>query len=244
MAVNFHDLLAAVGLRVDALRGGTVSVPDATPVGLETAYNVRPLTIANWQSARFSFTAALNALTDTEAEIAQAVSNTDQHPFRKLIETDSGSLASGAQLPTVISTAAVIGKRGEVRDATNNVHCTEQPFEIVNRKINTAFFATERYHFTEVSGRVFHTRTNVIVKLPVYDDSARRTAAAANGAILFPAITWLYVSGALSKLFRNGFLENQSSLYAQHYLAGMQNLTAGATAVSPLPNAPSVSAET
>lgn len=243
MPVNCHDILALVGLRVNALRGGSVAVPDATAAGIDATYNTRPLTLANWQSVRFPFTAALHAITDTEAEMAQAISSTDQHPFRKWLETDSNALASGAQLPTAISTAAVLGKRGEVRDATSNIHCTEQPFEVVGRKNDTAFFATARYYFTELNGRIFHTRTNVVVKLPVYDESARRTAAIANGAVLFPALAWLYASGALSKLFRDGFLSDQASLYAQHYLAGMQNLTAGDTAANPLPNAPVVSPE-
>lgn len=232
MPVTFHDVLAEVGLRANALIG-------TTPTALETTYNTRPLTTSNWQSARFSLTAVLDAIVDTEAEIAAVIADTPQSRWRNVIEVDSASLANNSRLPTYItsSTNLIIGKGGVVRDASDGIPLTEQPWQVVyHANVLSPVLGVGQYYYTIDSQYIRHTRTNVIIRVCVFDLVARKTAAAANNAILFEALRPAYVSGALSRLHRDGRFTDQAGLYGQHFGASLSQIQAGGGA-SELPEA-------
>ena len=231
---TYHNVLAEVGLRINALTGADASA-------LNTTYATRPLTTSHWRSARFPFAGAKDAILNAEAMIVNTVAETDQHPWRKYLLATTGNLASGDSLPTTISSKNVIGVVGDVRDSTSGRKLTEKSFQEVIRKSN-AFF-TRGVHFFHVtaSRRIYHTRTNVVADLCTYLRTTQATAYDSNGAYLLPDLAEpLYVAGALMLLTRDGRFESQAALYGSYFNAALQAIAQGKTSFAPIPAPPVV----
>lgn len=229
MTVAYHDLLRGAALRVNALEG-------AQAAALETTYLTGTLSAANFKSATFPFTAIKAAILMAEGKLAAAIGDTGNHPWRQYLVGVTALLAHETALPKLdANSKPIIGAWGSVYDGSDGTACTEQPLEVIRRRVRNAnsFFRTPVYHYKLDGGRIYHTRTSVYLDCCVYDRAAQKAAMDANGNMLLPdALEEALICGALSYLVRDDAFVNQAGLYRAYFNETEAGIRAGLTSVS------------
>jgi hypothetical protein len=212
MAVLYHNILAQIAIRANALVG-------AQAAALETNYTTRPLTSANFKSSIFPFTAVKDALQTAEERFAMAIANVRKHTWRSSLLGVTATLAHKADIPAVDGAGKkIIGVWGGVYDYTDATECTEASVAQITRwvrMISAGTLKTPYYRFNKDGDRVLHTRANVVAKVCVYDRATQRTAIDANTAMLLPDVceAGLYALG-VAQLVRDDEFMNQSARFA------------------------------
>lgn len=214
MAVTYHEVLASVALRVNALTG-------ADKTTLESSYNIRPLTTTQFQSTIFPFSDFRTAILSAEQKLAQVIAKSDDDGHRSFIMGTTSALASGAILPSTSSTGqTIIGHFGNVLDgADTTISCAPQPVQIIRRRLATpTLWKIPVYNFAFVGNRIFHTRTTVILECPIYDYAIRKTAYNANGNMLLADdMMEALICGGLSLLIRDDEFGGQAATYSAYF---------------------------
>jgi hypothetical protein len=236
MSTPWHDLLADTAIRINALIGTAAGA-------LETTFLVRPLTSANFQSTVFSFTDVKYALINAEEKLAHAIASTSGHPWRAtpVFAGVTASIANEAALPAVSSIGAgqIIGELGSVHDATDGTVCTEKPLAVIRRRVrNAASFPTGSniYHYHIDGNRIYHTRTNVVIDVCVYNRATQLAALTGNADILLPDVLGeAYVCGAVSYLVRDDEFTGQAELYRAYFNDTLSMIRGGFTEVPAKP---------
>lgn len=216
-------------MRVNAVVGAQAST-------LETNYNVRPLTTAQIVSTIFPFTSLKNALQEAERKLVTAIANTGNHPWRQYLAGVTGNLAHKAALPTTSAASKqIVGIWGSIYDASDGVPCREKPLGVITRRVRNSgsFYRTPVYYYKLDGGRIYHTRTNVIIDCCVYDDAAQTTAINSNTAMLLPdVLADALVSGAVSMLVRDDEFTQQAALYRGYFNDWLGAINNGMVSVS------------
>lgn len=186
-----------------------------TTAGMETAYATSPLTSTQIGSPIFPYTALVDTLFMGVGRYVDAISNS-AHPNRSYLRGLTSNVANKAALPTVTSgSIPVVGIPGDVYDASDGTPCDPMPLrEVVLRATNSgSFFKNETYWFNITGGTVYHTRTNVIIEVCQYSESAQRAILAANGDFFLPDdIQAGVVDESLRQAFRDDeFIQQQNS---------------------------------
>src|SRR5713101_5860725 len=127
---------------------------------------------------------AENAFPSIVEELAVSVAMNLDHPWRGLIADVTANLANAALIPTTgMGGKQIIGKLGSVYDASDNNICGESftVEEIRQLRFNPNNWRVLDVYAFAISGRrIYHTRTNVVIDVCVYDPVAVKTAIAAN----------------------------------------------------------------
>jgi len=226
---SYHDILAAVALRVDALVG-------TQKTALQTTYTTRPLTASNFQSTIFPFADLKAGILCAEMQIANAVADTGNSPYRSYIKSQTGDLANGDEIPSIDENRVpIIGIYGAVRDADDStiVYFEKSLPEIQRRNRNaTTFYCVPVYYFRMDGTAIYHTGTNVKIDCCVYDVDTQIGAIDADGAILFPTLEHLYVDGGLKRCVRDDEFVAQSGLFSSNFEDELMAIRKGLTSVS------------
>lgn len=234
----YHDLLAAAALRINALTGVTGAL-------METAYTTRPLTTTQFQSAIFPFSSIKQALLNTEGKLAHTIASTAGHPWRASIQGITGTLVHKAPLPIVsAASASIIGEFGSVYDSADGTVCTEQPLEVIRRRVRNAgsFYRTPVYYFKIDDRRIYHTRTSVVIDCCVYNRTAQIAAISNDGALLLPdTLEEALICGTVSLLVRDDEFTGQAAIYRSYFNDTLAMIRGGLTTV---PSKAKVSAPT
>jgi hypothetical protein len=175
---------------VGALKG-------SVPAGVDISYATLPLTVADFKGG-FSLDMVEDAVQLAEEKIANAIADTGNHPLRRVLLSQTLSIAHGAMIPsTDASSKPVIGIRGAVVDATDGITCDRYTLAEIRRWVRNANTwrkgVVYAYHIDD--NRIFHTRTNVKIDVCTYDAATQRTAIDNNSAMLLPdtleeALVW------------------------------------------------------
>lgn len=182
MSVLYHVVLRSLAYRIGALRGQHLA-------SLETSYAAGTLTLAELNDKAPPLTALKDALVRAEESLVREVAAEREHPWRQSIGGVTASLANESALPAVDSLSrTIVGPWGGVYDASDGSALTEQPLDAIRRRVRNAntFFKLPVYHFRIDGGRIYHTRTNVVIRVCAYDAATQRTAVDANSAMLLP----------------------------------------------------------
>src|SRR4051812_47502450 len=132
MAVTYGKVLRGITLRAGMLLG------DQTPV-LETTYATAPLTQAELKDGLYPLSALKDALLMAEEELANAIANVDQHPWRRFLLGQTADIAHDGLIPTTDSASnPVIGVYGSVFDSSDSTLCTERPLAEIRRRVRNA----------------------------------------------------------------------------------------------------------
>lgn len=225
MSVPYSKVIAECGLRINA-------VPGTLAASLETNYVAG--TVNN--SAIFPPTAIKDAVITTEEKLATAIADTGGHPYRAYIQSQTDTLASGDNMPSLDENSKpIIGIYGAVLDSDNPVLvCTEQPTEVIRRwEALRTYFKMPFYYYSMSGDSVIHTRPNgVVVQVCMYSASDQRTSLTASGNIKLPdALEEAYVWGALSTLMRDDEFLPQAQVYRQLFSDTLQAIRGGLTSV-------------
>lgn len=86
MSLSYHDILAAVSVRCNALDG-------TDPADLQVTYSSRPLIDEVFQSSIFPLNAIRDAIIATEGKIAEAVAQSNNRTLRSYLRALSDPLA-------------------------------------------------------------------------------------------------------------------------------------------------------
>jgi len=209
---HYHDIAAAVALRINALVG-------TDPVELQTTYSTRPLTDELFDSSIIPFNSVRDSIVQCEGKIAQVVSLSANRTLRAYLRELSDPTVSGDPVPTGIAGAPIIGNFGAVLDADDGTVCTPQPVPVVrNRLLAPNIYLVPAYYFAIDGATVIHTRTWVQFECCVYDAATQTAAFDRNGVILFPdSLAEAYINGAMALLVRDDEFVTQSQLYAQFF---------------------------
>lgn len=214
MSVPYHEILAACALRTNALVGAK-----AGP--LETTYNTRPLTAANFQSSIFPFSDYRTAILGAEEKLAQVIAKSGDEDQRAYLMAQTSALANGAVLPSVSSGGlSILGPFGATLDGTDTtIVCTKQPVQVIRRRLATpSLWTIPVYWFAIVGNRIEHTRTTVVRECPVYDYATRKTAFTANGNMLLAdGLMEALICGGISMLVRDDEFTIQAATYVSYF---------------------------
>lgn len=237
MSTPYHDILSSVGIRISALVG-------TLGPALETAFTTRPLTTAQFQSTVFPFSACKFSIISAEEKLAHAIANTSGHPWRASLAGVTASLANEAAIPVTSSAALqIIGALGSVYDATDGTVCTKKPLAVIRRRVrNAAAFPTGSsiYHYDIDGRRIYHTRTNVVIDVCVYNRATQLAALTANSNMLLPdVLEEALICGAVAFMVRDDEFASQSSIFAAYFANTLEMIRSGLTAV---PGKPAVAA--
>jgi len=227
MATNYSTVVKEVALRVNALTGSTVAQA-------ETNYASVTMTVTELDNPRYPPAALKDAVLDTEAMIAHAIANTKDHLWREYMRELSAFIGITDPLPTTgASGGTYIGALNEPFATTGGRRLEPADYEDIVAYLNDpTLYATNPYIYCIRGGQMFHTLGLNSVKFwgYTYSRSARATALAANGAILFPDVAVpLYWTGAVSLLTRDGEYGGQATLYRQYFERALEALVAGQT---------------
>lgn len=97
----------------------------------------------------------------------------------------------------------IIGVHGIVKDATDSKALTESfAIDEIRALIDNinSWRQADVYAYQIVPPRIYHTRTNVVIDVCVYDVAVVKAAIAANAVPLFPDAEGAYVSALVAKL--------------------------------------------
>lgn len=210
MSVAYRQIIAATGLRINALVG-------ATATALQAAYVTSPLTTAEFQSTIFPFAAVTEAVLNGEQRLVQKVANNAEDPLRQYLADVTGTLTNPSTMPSVsTNTKPIIGIWGAVRNVTTGATCSKMPLDVVRRRAGSSLNVPVDW-FDITGGRIEHTCDDgVIVECCVYSRTTQATALAANGDILLSdALEPDYINEAVAILVRDDEFMSQAKLYAE-----------------------------
>ena len=217
MGVPYHDLLASVALRINALADATL------PAELQATYAIRPLTSAQFDSSIFPFDDIKGAVKKAVATFKLAIANKGGHPWRNYpgLASVTEFVNNGGDLPGQDESGlSIIGVWGTVFDATDNRPLIEAPLEqIMRRNALTTMFLLDQYKFKIDDQKLWHTRANDRVKMKVciYDGITEQEAIDANDDMTLPDVLEPAVmSAAIALLVRDDEFMGQASQYAQY----------------------------
>lgn len=229
MAIAYNTILRNVAIRINAIEGTTA--PD-----LETNYVVSPLTTTQVVDADFSFTPIKDAILLAETKLAHAIANVGNHPWRRVLNGITASIANQGIIPsTDASSNPIVGIYGAVKDASDGLTCTEMPLEVIQRRVRNAnsFYRTPVYYYKIDGVRIVHTRTNVTIDVCVYNHTTQQTAinTLTNSMLLPDALEEALVCGAVSYLVRDDAFSAQAVLYRNYFQDTLAMIARGLTSV-------------
>lgn len=225
MSVPYHDILAAVALRTNALIGAK-----AGP--LETTYNTRPLTVANFQSSIFPFSDYRTVILGAVQKLSQSIAEVREHPWRAILTSTTAALASGALQPATDNAGkSIIGVYGSIFDASDSHVLSEQPDEVIRRRLLTpALWKIPVYQYGLTGDSIVHTRTTVKIEVCVWDYASQVVLFNANSAMLLPdVLTEAVICGAIALLVRDDEFTAQAGIYAEYFATTLTAIRGGAT---------------
>jgi hypothetical protein len=228
MATNYHDVLADIALRVNAIRG-------PIPATLQNNYAERPLTSSLFSSSIYPFSACISALLLAEEKLARAMASTSNPILRAPLHSITAALTPGAVVPTTdVNSVSIIGILGSVRDSSDGLLCNEKTLEEIARRNRNAgsFYRLPMYAYKFDGERIEHTRTTVVIDCCVYDRAAQLEAVTIDDPMLLPDdMGEALVCGGVAALVRDDEDTAQANLFAQYFADTLTRLAGGLTPV-------------
>ena len=167
-----------------------------------------------------------------------ALASTATNPLRPFIESQTDTLAYGAQISTNAAGLPVVGAYGAVRDAENSQPLTLNEIEDIQaRNINpNSMFKLAVYQYAILGDRIFATRAGVIVDVCGYErpdtDSLDLESDILLPDVLGPAV----VQGAIAECFRDDEYLEQAARAGTIYSGWVNGLRAGMARIEPQTN--------
>jgi hypothetical protein len=216
MALVYNNIIRQAALRVNGFTTGT------TPVLLQNAYVVSPLTTTQLASPDFPLAAYQDTALLVEEKLATRIANNKQSPLRTFFTTQTSSISNKSQIPsTDASNSPIIGAFGDVFDSTDSLPLEEMSLQdiIIKTRNANSWQKCEVYGYNIVGSRLYHTRSNAKIDVCTYNRTVQGTAIATltNSSFLPDALEWAFVCGMVALLVRDGAFESQAALYANYF---------------------------
>lgn len=233
MGVPYHDIIASVALRINALANSTL------PDDLQAKYTVRPLSSADFDSSIFPFDDIKGAVKKAVATFKLAIANKGGHPWRNYPGLGSVTevINNGGDQPGQDENGlSIIGVWGTVFDSVDNRPLIEAPLEqIMRRNAHPTMFLLDQYKFKLDDPKLWHTRADgrVKIKCCIYDGIIEQEAIDNNDDMTLPDVLEPAVmSAAIALLVRDDEFTAQASLYAQYAGTWLESIGSGLSSVT------------
>lgn len=218
--ISYHDLLAAVAVRINAL--GNVDIPEwnaTDAAGLQVVYSQRPLIDEMFGSSIFPMNAIRDAIIETEGRLARAIAYSTDQTQRAYVSSVTGALASGAELPSLdANSVPIIGSFGEVKDQDETV-MTRMPVPVLrNRLQTTGVYLVNPYYFALAGQTILHTSTTVTIECCVYSAQTQTDLFNRDAEILLSdSLAEAYIDGSCAMLFRDDEWSQQAQQFGTYF---------------------------
>lgn len=233
MSVSYMQILHNTALRMNALAG--------TQVGpLETTYATANLTAANFKSADYPFSSFRDAIAFAEEQFAWAIAEAvdahgvGSHPWRPILASVTAPLAHGVSLPGFDSGGVnrVIGAWGTVYDGSDNTPLVQRPLATIIRRVrnSNSHYLTPIYFYRIEGQRIYHTRTNVIIGVCIYNRATFLAAFNGNFAMLLPDVLEFPITAlAIATMVKNTAANEVAGVYATYAATALAAVRSGST---------------
>lgn len=237
MSIPYHDIVASVALRINALADSTL------PDELQATYAIRPLTTAQFDSSIFPFDDIKGAVKKAVATFKMAIANKGGHPWRNYpgLSSVTDFVNNGGDLPGQDESGlGIIGVWGTVFDSVDNLPLIEAPLEQITR-INSIIAAAPSVYlirpakFKIDDQKLWHTRANdrVKIKVCIYDGITEEDAIDNDDDMTLPDVLEPAVmSAAIALLVRDDEFMGQASQYGQYAGVWLEAINSGFTSVN------------
>lgn len=226
---TYHDIIAGTALRIDALVGAQAAT-------LQTTYETRPLTTAEFQSTIIPFAGIKNGVQYAESKLVNAIAETGNHPWQANIRSVTAALSNGDAIPAVdTNSVKIVGIYGAVKDvATGNVCFAKSLAEIQRRNDNAnSFWVVPVYWYRMDGTRIYCTPDEVTIDVCVYDADEQSRAIDNDTDILLPGtLEEAYVCGALAYCLRDDEFTSQAAIFRGYFNDTIAGIRQGLTSVS------------
>lgn len=227
MGVPYDIVTRQVALRINAFSVAT------QPAALQSAYVTTPLTdVVVGESAAFPFDAIRDAVINAEQKLAQTIAEVRDHPWRQVLLSQTDTLTSGATIPPQDENGlSIIGVYGSVFDSVDGYSLSEQPSEVIERRLRTAsLWKIPVYQYAIKGDSVVHTRTLVRLEVCVWDYLNRQAAIEANDDVGLPdVLAEALICGAIALLVRDDEFTAQAAIYAAYFTETLAAIRGGTT---------------
>ena len=220
------------------LRANQLGADSST--ALQTAYIDADIDQTNMgdRAIEFPFQAINDAILNAGDRMVRAIGQNPESTYRTYFADVTGSLASGAVIPTTsTNTKPVIGQMGVVKDASSPFRKhTLAPFQIVQdyNVLKTNILKVNPYLYFTDNTRIWHTSTNIVADVVVWsktDQATLMVSTPTRGTCPFPEdLIEPLVCGALSYIFRGSFNNAQVGIWNAKFQDTLQDLNPNQTA--------------
>lgn len=230
MSLSYGTILRQAGLRLNALVGTTASA-------LETTYS-SSTDSSDFDSADFPFTSFVDACLSVEEKLATAIANVGNHPWRRLLLSQTADIAHEALIPSTDSSSnTIIGVLGSVFDSSDGTALTEMSLDDIRIAVrnSNSWVLVPVYGYKIDGNRIHHTRTNIKIDVCTYNRTTRATAIGTltNSILLPDVLEEAYVSGIVSMMVRDDAFMQQAQVYRAYLYETLQMIDKGLTSVPP-----------
>lgn len=240
MSTAYRIIVREVLRRVNGIAGATAATVD-------TNYGTSPITTTQADSPVYNLAFVQDVVIDTHGRLALEIASTVDpitgigcHPWRAFFRDVTANVAHGGNLPTTGTTGSktIIGAFGRPYDASNtDLFLTPAGIERVSAYNQyTGIYTNNPYIYNVNGGKVYHTTTNVVFDVCVYERADQVTAVGANGNITLPdSLADALVFGSVANIIIEDEYANQAQIYAGYYLACINAIRAGSMSMPGLP---------
>lgn len=233
MSVPYHTIIRQAAVRISSIVG-------VTATALDSAYLTSPLTATQISSTDFTIGMQKDAVVNVVGRIIRTYASVPNHPFRAYNISQTANIAHKGVIPSTNSASVpIVGVYGAVRDASTGQELTEQPIQIINTIVDDtdSFLKGEYYYFKQVSDRLWHTRTNVVMDVCTFSASNELTTIANNGNAPIPdACIDIAVAGLIAQYVIDDEYTAQANMYGNYFENCLSQMASGAVAFTPAPS--------
>lgn len=180
-----------------------------------------------------------DAVVDVVGRIIRTYAGVPNHPFRSYNVSQTSNIAHKGLIPSTNSSSVpIVGTYGAIRDATTGEECTEQPIQVIKTIVDNTDTRLKGtyYYFKQVSERLWHTRTNVVIDVCTFSASDELTSVGANGNAPIPdACLDMAVAGLVAQYVIDDEYTNQAAFYGNYFEKCLGEMANGATTFAPAP---------
>lgn len=224
---TYDKIFRQVALRANQLQADTATA-------LQTAYTTALIgqTEMSDRAIEFPKEAIDDAILNAGDRIVNLIGLDKNSPYRGNFAGVTSNVASGSLIPLIsASSKSRIGLIGDVLDASTSKKLAAKDYQEVIGYSNMTLKQTPHWYYTD-NVRIWHTRTNVVIDIIVWDKSDQltllaQTGGGVRGACPFPQdLHEALVCGALSYIFRGNFNNEQVGMWRGYFNDTLQILGA------------------
>lgn len=198
------------------LRGNLLQADDASTLATNYTTALIGQTEMSDRAIMFPKVAVDDAILNAGDRMVGLIGLDKNSPYRSFFAGVTSNVASGAAIPLISSTSKTrVGVIGDVLDASTSKKCVAKEYQEVIGVGSMTLKQSPHFYYTD-NVRIWHTRTNVVIDIVVWDKADQltlmaQTAGGVRGACPFPQeLHEGLVCGALSYLFRGEFNVEQA----------------------------------